>query len=213
MGQSDRADFGLASLDVLGDPADLEAQARQAMAELGGDPNADRPEGADPTNSIWVTTDRDGRVQSVEVSRQWRDRIEPGEFGNALLAAYGSATMKAIAAAARSDLAEGDGRPAPPAEPVEAFLDGEDWLARMRDILGRADERVRAAERLERSGAVDDADRTVVSPNGMLTVRLRGTTPVGITSDIMAIRRADAEQLRLEILDVFRDADLVAQQR
>jgi hypothetical protein len=210
MGQSDRADFGLVSLDVPGDPAELEAQARQALAELDGDPTADRPEGADPTNSIWVTTDRDGRVESVEVSRQWRDRIEPGEFGNALLAAYGSATMKAIAAAARSDLA-GDHRSAAPAEPVYPFLDGDDWLAHIRDVLDQADERVRAAERLEHAGAVDSADRTVVSPNGMLTVRLRGTTLVGITSDIMSIRRADAEQLRLEILDVFRDADLVAQ--
>jgi hypothetical protein len=208
MGQSDRADFGLASLDALGDPADLEAQAREAMAEFGID--ADRPEGADPTNSIWVTTDRDGRVQSVEVSRQWRDRIEPGEFGAALLAAYGSATMKAIAAAARADLAEGDGRQAPAADPLESYPDGGDWLAHQREILERADERVRAAERLERTGPVDDADRTIVSPNGMLTVRLRGTTLVGVTSDIMSIRRADAEQLRLEILDVFRDANLVA---
>jgi hypothetical protein len=211
MGQSDRADFGLASLDVLGDPADLEARARQAMAELGDDPAADRPEGADPTNSIWVTADRDGRVQSVEVSRQWRDRVEPGEFGNALLAAYGSATMKAIAAAARADLAESDGRPAPVAGPVgDTHPDGGDWLAHQRAILEQADERVRAAERLERSGPVDDADRTVVSPNGMLTVRLRGGTLVGVTSDIMSIRRADAEQLRLEILDVFRDANLIA---
>jgi hypothetical protein len=213
MGQSDRADFGLASLDALGDPADLEAKARQAMAELGDDLTADRPEGADPTNSIWVTADRDGRVQSVEVSRQWRDRIEPGEFGNALFQAYGSATMKAIAAAARSDLAEHGGRPASVvvADPVaDTYPDGGDWLARQREILERADERVRAAERLERSGPVDDADRTVVSPNGMLTVRLRGSTLVGVTSDIMSIRRADAEALRLEILDVFRDANLVA---
>jgi hypothetical protein len=210
MGQSDRADFGLASLDVLGDPADLEAKARQAMADF-GDPTAEGPEGTDPTNSIWVTTDRDGRVQSVEVSRQWRERIEPGEFGNALFAAYGSATMKAIAAAARSDLANDDGRRPPAADPLgDAYPDGGDWLARQREILERADERVLAAERLERSGPVDDADRTVVSPNGMLTVRLRGTTLVGVTSDIMSIRRADAEQLRLEILDVFRDANLVA---
>jgi hypothetical protein len=211
MGQSHRADFGLASLDVLGDPADLEAKARQAMDELGPGGGTDGPEGADPTNSIWVTTDRDGRLQSVEVSRQWRDRIEPGEFGTALFQAYGSATMKAIAAAARSDLTEGDGRRAPATgEPVQAMLEGGDWLAQMREVLERADERVRAAERLERSGPVDDADRTVASPNGMLTVRLRGSTLVGITSDIMSIRRADAEQLRLEILDVFRDAGLVA---
>jgi hypothetical protein len=212
MGQSERADFGLASLDVLGDPADLEAKARQAMAELGGDPTADRPEGTDATNSIWVTTDRDGRIQSVEVSRQWRERIEPGEFGNALFQAYGSATMKAIAAAARSDLPGGDGparRPAP-ADPAEGFLDGGDWLAHMRAVLEQAEERVRAAEGRQH-GAVDDADRVVVSPNGMLSVRLRGTTLVGISSDIMSIRRADAEQLRLEILDVFRDAGLVAQ--
>jgi hypothetical protein len=212
MGQPDQSGFGLASLDVPGDPAQLEAEARQAMAELGGDPGG-TPEGSDPTNSIWVTTDREGRVHSVEVSRQWRDRIEPGEFGNALFQAYSSANFKAVAAAARADLTDGGGGGAGAAvgEPVAELLDSADWLTRMREVLEKAEQRVEAADRLQRQGAAPDAaDRTIASPNGMLTLKLRDGAVVAIASDIMSIRRADAEQLRLEILDLFRDADLVA---
>ena len=35
------------------------------------------------------------RLGFAESLATFRDRIEPGEFGNALYAAYGSATMKA----------------------------------------------------------------------------------------------------------------------
>jgi hypothetical protein len=213
MGQPDQSGFGLASLVVPGDPAQLEAEARYAMAELGGDAGG-QPEGTDPTNSIWVTTDREGLVHSVEVSRQWRDRIEPGEFGNALFQAYSSANFKAVAAAARSDLTgdSGGGPGAATGEPVAELLDTSDWLTRMREVLEKAEQRVEAAERLQRQGgpASDEADRTVASPNGMLTLKLRAGALVAITSDIMSIRRADAEALRMEILDAFRDAGLIA---
>jgi len=207
--QRDVDEFGLASLDSLGDPDELEARARRAMAELG--PDADRPDGADASNSVWVTTNGRGRVHSVEISRQWRDRLEPGDFGRALFQAYTSANLKAMAvAAAREEFADGAGSAAEP----ESWMDGSaggDWLAQIRARLERVDEELLAADRrLAEGRASDEYERSVTSPAGYVTLKLNGDTLVGAASDVMAIRRADAESIRLDILDAFRDAGLLA---
>ena len=219
----DRSEGGwtLASLDSLGDPAELEAQARRQIAEMGG--NAPQPgsrvEGADATNSIWVSIDTEGRVEGIEVSRNWRDRLDPGAFGSALLEAYKNAQDKTVQArAVAAFIAMSEGRPryrtapvVPAAREPNPEDDPERWLAETLEAINKITDRVKAMERGETVPDQPALGETVVkSPNELLTLRYQGRQIVEITGEVMQIRRTDPESLRLEALDLFRAAGLTA---
>jgi hypothetical protein len=206
--QSQQDDLGLASLDFLGNPDELDANADQAMAELGLTEGSGTPEGSDPTNTIMVSTDRKGRIRSVEISRQWRDRLDPGDFGQAVFQAYSSANIKALVADAGSDVDGGGDSFEPLPDPERGHAE---WLAQIRDRLDRVDNSLYESERKLSQGRGPAMDRTVKSPSGFVTLQLNGDALVGVTADIMLIRRVDAEQLRLELMDAFRDAGLLAE--
>jgi hypothetical protein len=199
------------NLDFLPDPAVLEAQARRELAELQRDgPIVDDGVGADSTNSIWMTVDPDGTIESIEISRRWKDQLDSARFGAALFEAYRNAIEKRLLAGAARDLSKMDGPPAepPPLEELEERPDPETWARRNADRLERITSEVDADIRRGRGEDIADNETVLKSPEEFFTLRLRGRVIVELTADIMKVRRADAEQLRLEALDLFKAAGL-----
>src|SRR5512139_953254 len=100
--------FKLADLDFLGDEAELRARAQQELLAAGGDVEPrERQEGADGTGAVRVSMGHDGQVHAVQVSRNWQERLTPGEFAAALFAAYQAAQAKHVNAAALHRFATG----------------------------------------------------------------------------------------------------------
>jgi hypothetical protein len=209
----------MASLDQLGDPVELEAQARRELLEMGGDvaQPSSHIEGADRTSTIWVTIDTDGRVAGIEINRSWKDRLDAGAVAGALLEAYNNAQAKSIQArAAKALTAHIEGRPrreARAAVPVDIgpspHDDPERWLRETMDDINTLTAQVQAIERGE-TGLPVETEAVVRSPNGLFTLRHQGRQVTEITGEIMQIRRTDAESLRLEALDLFKAAGLIA---
>src|SRR5262249_797808 len=97
----DGDDFKLADLDFLGDEADLRARARQELMAAGDDIEPlSRQEGTDHRGAVMVAMDREGAVEAVEVSPNWKERLTPGDFAAAVFAAYNAAQVKHVNAAA-----------------------------------------------------------------------------------------------------------------
>ena len=209
----------MASLDQLGDPVELEAQARRELLEMGGDvaQPSSHIEGADRTSTIWVTIDADGRVEGIEINRSWKDRLDAGAVAGALLEAYNNAQANSIQArAAKALTAHIEGRPrreARAAVPVDIgpspHDDPERWLRETLDDINTLTAQVQAIERGETDVPIV-AEAVVRSPNQMFTLRHQGRQVTEITGEIMQIRRTDAESLRLEALDLFKAAGLIA---
>lgn len=54
-------------------------------------------EGADGTGAVKVVADRSGTVTDVVVARNWREKVEPGELGQALRTAANEALARRLA--------------------------------------------------------------------------------------------------------------------
>ena len=194
----------LARLDIGGDDADLRALTR------GGDQSLRAPfEGADASGSVWVSVSDRARVENVEISRSWSDRLSPGEVARALLESYHDATGKAYTAAALTAWQQeqaGESRPATADVPVYRVPPAEDdreWLRAVRDTL---EEIEIDRHRRSRAEAGDSRPQTVASPLGCFRARVQGDAVVEVTGDTAAIRESSADQLRGEALAVFRRA-------
>jgi hypothetical protein len=62
--------------------------------------------------------------------------------------------------------------------------------------------------RTDKLGRTDgDEVRTIYGPYGFLTARCSGTTITSITADLTRVEQAEAEQLRREALEVFRELE------
>jgi hypothetical protein len=211
-------DLTLARLDVLGDSDGLRAQAEQLMRTAGGETRApDHHEGADESDSIWVAVDARGRVESVDISRRWREQLGVGRFADGLFEAYTAAVGKSLTAAASAALSD-EQEPQAPAWP-DASIPGPDraqpepleddraWLATTWNALDGIDAELKRLTRMEADGVgAADHDTALSSPGGYLTVRLRGRTLVGISGNVTRIATADAQQLRLDALAALRAA-------
>lgn len=91
----------LASLDDLGPDEVSAAEIRKQIQANGEDYRAPaHQEGADASDSVQVSVDAHGRVEGVEISRRWQERLEPDRFAPALFEAYTAAVRKALDAAA-----------------------------------------------------------------------------------------------------------------
>jgi hypothetical protein len=213
----DGDDFKLADLGFLGDEAELRARARQELLAAGGDTaSRARQEGTDDTGAVLVAVDRDGRVEAVEVSRNWQDRLTPGDFAAALFAAWNAAQVKHINAAALERFAleeEGDnstGRSTVDdgSRMPRDSADEQAWLAEIWSVLSNNDDQLHRIERGER--LVAQASREVSGPHGFLTAQIEGAGSAGIIAGIRGdaelIRSAGAPQLEVEALAVFRAA-------
>jgi hypothetical protein len=185
----------------------------------------DRQDGTDESDSVRVTVDARARVQNVEVSRRWPERLDPTQLPAAIFAAYTSAVQQAFTSAAASALAAEQDRAEPDLaqrqrfddEPTATALpsagdpaDDREWLAAIWSTLDDVHATLsRTAGSAARGARADDT--TVSSPHGHLVVHLRGRGLTGITGNPRQIRTATAEQLRAEALAVFRAAGLTGE--
>ncbi|WP_144122483.1 hypothetical protein [Catellatospora sichuanensis] len=206
-------DLALASLDFLGDDDELRERARAEQLAADGEPGpADRRQGVAASGAIRVTTSAQGLVDDVEVTRNWREHVDPDAFADALFEAYAAALAQTVNAAALREFAasEQDGglrrRPgtrgtstASPEPPADAQV----WLATVWDTLRELDDTL---HRLERGRPEGESVRRVASPHGLLTATCRGRQVTAVSGDARRIREADPQQLRTEALAVFRAA-------
>lgn len=179
---------------VLGDRDELRARAAAEPEVL----PADRYDGAEESQSIWVSVDPRCRVLSVDISSTWRKRLEPDGFAGALFAAYSAAVRQASAVGAPRRA------PAEPVaagpEPVAPDPDTEVWLSKVRAWSAAMDERL--AQLASARVAPPDV-REVRGPAGYVTLRLRGSVVVGITANAAALKSANPNTLRQDVLDAF----------
>jgi hypothetical protein len=133
-------DFGLADLTGIGDPGQLRARAEAATAGLEVDSRSDASqEGADASDSVWVTMTPDGAVADVSISRRWTERLADDRLGEAVLSAYRQADGKRTLTRARGDRNDADDRYDPGMPDVDdqrANGDLRSALWRLRRITG-----------------------------------------------------------------------------
>jgi hypothetical protein len=179
----------------------------------------EQQEGADESDSIWVSIDSTGRVVGVDISGGWRDRMGHTAFPGALVAAYNDAVRRLVDASvvatlsaeeqagrrpfeSRPDSQDPQAAPAPPV--AERPMDQDDWLASIGRLLHDIDEELRQVGRTMTEVAVRNRGETALSsPYGYFTAQLSGSVISAITGDIQRIRVASNEQLRLEALALF----------
>ncbi|HEX5542966.1 MAG TPA: hypothetical protein VFX60_15625 [Micromonospora sp.] len=199
----------LASLDFLGDPDELRAQAEQALRREGNDlRHTDRFEGADDTNSIHVVVDAQHRVTDIGISPQWKRRIGVDGFASALFDGYTVAMREATESAVRTALmAEPENHQdvsVPRPRTSESELGDEEWLRRTWATLHDIKAELRLLDQAEEAARLDE--RTVSGPEGLVTLRLRGRSLVGVEADTRRIAFAAPDLLRFDALDAFRSA-------
>lgn len=215
-------DLRLPDLDILGDSDELHAQVRRELADVGDHyVPPPRHEGADGSDSIWVTVDAEGKIESVDISRHWRDRLDSERFPAALHEAYTDAVRKLINANALAALIaqeKGGGQPVEPnspadvrwarvAPPPEPPADDREWLNQTWRLLEDIDEQLRRLHHISAEAHLRESrEQTVTSPQGYLRARVRSGGITEITGDPRGIRSADPEQLRLEALGLLRAA-------
>jgi hypothetical protein len=186
------SDHGLAELDGLGDPATLRRRAEQAAEALDPDRRSGaHQEGADASNSVWVTVDVAGNVVDVSISRRWPDRLAAGRLGDALLEAYSRAQEKRAAAAMRTRAPAAETDDAPAYDPDRPDIADDRWLGWVWQTLGEADLRL---QRLASGGGADaPAERVVAGPGGHVRLQVSGTAVTGVLVDGLEVaeRRPD----------------------
>lgn len=209
----DGDEFKLADLDFLGDESELRSRARQELMAAGHDIEPlSRQEGTDGSGTVLVAMERDGTVQAVEVSRDWQERLAPGDFAAAVFAAYNAAQAKhvnAVALAAFAAQERGDGQAGRSTvdDGLRAPGDHADeraWLGEIWSVLSHNDDQLHRIERGERLLAA--ASRTVSGPHGYLAAHLEGSGIAGISGDADLIKSASPPQLEVEALAMFRAA-------
>lgn len=200
-----RSRLSLAKLDFL--DSELRARAEQMLREAGPDLRPAACSGSDKTGTVTVVVDTQRNVEAVTIANDWRSTVGVGGFTDALFEAYTAAVQAALEQAALIELREesqAEPKAATPAQraPVEAEsqLDGQHWLRATWNTLHRLEAEL---DRLTR-GPSAAGERTLSSPEGCLTLRIRGGSIVGITGDVARIGRCDAGQLKFEALDLFR---------
>ncbi|MET7820746.1 hypothetical protein [Micromonospora zamorensis] len=195
----------LASLDFLGDDSALREQANRVLRETERELRPEDCSGADQTGSVRVMVDTQREVSAVTIARDWRSQLGPSGFADALFEAYVAAVQTALELAALLRLqTEEKGPAAPEQEPLdrspERDVDEYTWLRDTWQTLHDLDEELGAATRL--SGLKGESSMS--SPNGCLTLHIRGGGITGITGDVRWIARADADQLQFEARSLFR---------
>ncbi|WP_444951065.1 hypothetical protein [Micromonospora ureilytica] len=201
----------LASLDFLGDDPVLREQADRALRETGRELRPEECSGADHTGSVCVVVDTQREVSAVTIARDWRSRLGPSGFADALFEAYAAAVQAALELAALLRLQAEESSPASPErEPLdrspERDVDEHTWLRDTWRTLSDLDAELDAATRLPRR--MDESSMS--SPNGCLTLHIRGGGITGITGDVRRIARADAGQLQFEAGSLFRAFELAS---
>lgn len=204
----------LASLDFLGDDSALREQADRALRGTGREVRPEERSGADQTGSVRVVVDTQREVSAVTIARDWRSRVGPSGFADALFEAYADAVQAALELAALLRLqAEESGPASPEREPLdrspERDVDEHTWLRDTWRTLSELNAAFDAASRLPRR--TDESSMS--SPNDCLTLHIRGGGITGITGDVRRIAQADAGQLQFEAGSLFRAFALASARR
>lgn len=175
-----RSRHGLISLEV---PADV-----PPTGEVTFDPRPGAAqEGADGTDSVWVSFNAAGTVIDVSISGSWSRRLEPSQLGDAIFEAYGRAGAK-VAAARRA----GGESPGLTADHDGIFergpdLDDPGWLGWVQETVGALAMRLDELERMDVTAADPSASpgtgRDVAGPQGFVRVRLSAGAVTGVLVD------------------------------
>jgi hypothetical protein len=200
-------DHGLAGLDGLGDPAELRARAEEAIAVLDIDPRPGASqEGADASNSVWVTVSPSGAILDVSISRQWTDRLPVERLGEAVLEAYFRAQEKrgasaALAAMRQSDVGGPDDAPAEPYDPGMPDIDDPRWLGWVWQSIDEAG--LRADQLLARRPVDTAAERTVAGPNGYVRVQATGPRVTAVLVDAPSVAKRNPDAVAVDARAAF----------
>jgi hypothetical protein len=204
---------GLASLDSLGDPERLRDDLRRRLRGIRRAAD-DAPvlDGTDGAESVRVVVDPRARVADVELGPRWDRRDLADRFAPALFEAYtaavGAAMTAAAAAAMESSDGSGDesdgGRPDArgPAPDGGRAVDERLWLDRTWAAIGAVETELDRLRRRDTTAAT--AERSVTSPAGLLTVRVRGGAITAITGNAARIAVAGRERLASDALAALR---------
>lgn len=200
-------DHGLARLDFLGDPDDVRRRAEEALRGCDADPRPGaHQEGADSSNSVWVTVDVAGKVVDVSISRRWRERIPGERLGEALHQAYSRAHEKRVAAAALAALGE-------PADEASADTSAEPFDPRMPDIsdphwlgwvwhsLGEAALRLDDLTAARPAGA--PSEQSVTGPGGYVRLEVTGGAVTGVRVDALGFAERQPETVAADARAAF----------
>ncbi|PZM96869.1 MAG: hypothetical protein DIU79_03985 [Actinobacteria bacterium] len=191
----------LARLDGdFGDPEELRAQVERMIAELEVDtrPGASQ-EGADSSQSVWVTVSASGAVLDVSISRRWKERLPADRLGEAVLEAYYRALEKCGAAAAFAAMRRQDSDPVDPVSPQGFDMPDvrdpgwTEWAWRTLDETSRKLQEltVRLQERAP-------AERTVSGPRGYVRVRVEGVGVTAVLIDAMTLAERDPDAVAMD---------------
>ncbi|MGN9811432.1 hypothetical protein ACTMSW_19005 [Micromonospora sp. BQ11] len=200
--------LSLTSLEFLGDESVLREQVERTLRGSSIPLQAGSCHGADVTGSVSVVVDASRRVESVVVGREWRSEVGGPGFPAALFDAYTNALGAALEQAAMVRLQEERHDPSTPRRPTtsEAYVEADEdaWSrATWRTLRGLDAELARVAGL--RDAVVEE---TMSSTTGLLTLRIRAGSIVGISGDTRRIARADAGELQFEASSLLRSFDL-----
>jgi hypothetical protein len=194
---TDRDDFGLLRLDLLGQRDQLRANAEEAIAALmpGLRPDATR-DATDESDSARVTVDLRGKVLDVRIGPRWRDRLAPNQLGAAVFQAYGRAREKAVAAQAllAMDEREAQGTPSAPADASLPFTDP--------GFLDWAEEEIEHHARRRRAPATG-TEQLVSGPAALVRLEVRDQQVVGVRINISRAAVPAADRLAADARDAF----------
>jgi hypothetical protein len=195
-------DFGLVSLDGLGDPEQLRQRAHDELAglELDTRPGAHQ-QGEDPSRSVWVTVADDGEVADVSISRQWVDRLSTAQLGDAVLAAYRQANQKRAAVLGRAGTAAGPGESRYDATMPD--IDDERWMSWVWESLGAA--RRRLDELSAGHAPPPGHERTVEGPGGYVRLRATGPAVTAVLIDAVHVAERSPDLVAVDLRAAFAE--------
>jgi hypothetical protein len=203
----------LTSLDELGHLNTLRDQADAVLRAVENENQpADGYGRASHASVLRMTADPRGRLVDVEISRAWQDRIPAEQLPGSLFTAYVTATQRALVQNMPARHAEPD-KPAVFRVAVDhrRELTDDDWFTRVTEDLAAVDAKLAATERMIAAGPTAPQQEEISSPYGYLTLHLRGSSPVSITGDANSLAHANTDQLRRDVLGLFRTAGLASE--
>jgi DNA-binding protein YbaB len=175
-----------------------------------------RQEATDATGAVYVVVDARARVESVEISPRWRDRLDADALLAALLETYRTAKQQAVQAFATASRAareagerpvaipghaESPARPEPPPNPAS---DRGAWLRWLADLRATTEATLKQTAQL--NAAADHGPRERTGPHGYLTATVQGDI-TAITGDVRAMWYASTEDLEQDAVAVLATGD------
>lgn len=169
---------------------------------------ADQYKASDPSRSLWVVVDPDGKVQRFDVSSSWQTRLPAAEFGQALMTTYLDA-VRIAATVERQARREHRDEPEPVSfQSWSGMPDLETWLAQVKVEQAAIGRQLREAR--ENADKVSLEVTTLHSPYGLVTLQIRNRALVGLTANAAAISQSNVGQLQQDLWAVFGDAGLTS---